>query len=96
MADMYGIELGTAVGGDSAGQGSGVLPGDEDAADHQVELDRVEDAVAVVGLLSDCGERLGLLLVCDAGTNIGDRATGSECDVSNLMRKRVLDQLGLP
>lgn len=58
-----GLALGTAVGGDAVRQGGGVLAGDEDAADHEVELDGVEDAVAVVGLLGDCGEGLGFLLL---------------------------------
>lgn len=57
-----GLALCAAVGGDAVRQGGGVLAGDEDAADHEVELDGIEDAVAVVGLLGDCGEGLGFLL----------------------------------
>lgn len=83
---MQRAGLGAAVGGDAAGQGGGVLAGDEDAADHQVELDGVEDAVAVVGLLGDWGEGecLGLLVlmvdvvVGAVGGAIGDEATGEE------------------
>ena len=80
---MHRIEIRTTVGGDSGRQGGGVLPGDEDASDHQVELDGVEDAVAVVGLLGDCGERTGLRVVGDAGIAIADR-TALDCDVSIL------------
>lgn len=65
-----GLGLGAAVGGDAVGQGGGVLAGDEDAPDHEVELDWVEDAVAVVGLLGDCGEGLLVLLLGVAGTAV--------------------------
>lgn len=71
------LDLGAAVGGYPVGQGGGVLAGDEDAPDHEVELDGVEDAVAVVGLLRDCGKGLGLLVVAVvACATIGGRTTG--------------------
>lgn len=68
------LGLGAPVAGDAVGQSSGVLAGDEDAPDHEVELDGVEDAVSVVGLLGDCGKGLGLLVVAVvACTTIGGR-----------------------
>lgn len=73
---LSSLDFGAAVGGDPVGQGGGVLAGDEDAPDHEVELDGVEDAVAVVGLLGDCGERLGLLVVGVAGAAIGGWTAG--------------------
>lgn len=60
---VHRVGLGAAVGGDAVWQSGGVLAGDEDAADHEVELDWVQDAVAVVGHLGDRGEGLGLVVV---------------------------------
>lgn len=67
---VHRVGLGAAVGGDAVWQGRGVLAGDEDAADHQVELDGVQDAVAVVGHLGDRGEGLGLGLGVVVGRDI--------------------------
>lgn len=67
------------------GQGGGVLAGDEDAPDHEVELDGVEDAVAIVGLLGDRGKRLWLFSVGVAGAartacRTAARTAGSGCE----------------
>ena len=76
VVTTWGLDIGTTVGGDSVRQGGGILAGDEESPDHQVELDRVENAVAVVGLLGYGGEPLGLLLLVVGvdGTTICDRA----------------------
>lgn len=90
VARVQGVELGATVGGDAAGQGGGVLARDEDAADHQVELDRVEDAVAVVGHLGDGGQRLGLGLLVGGvvGGAIEGHVTGDpHVSFSSLVRK---------
>lgn len=94
------LDLGAAVGGDAVGQGGGVLAGDEDAPDHEVELDGVEDAVAVVGLLGDRGEGQGLLVAAvvacaTVGGRTARRTTGCELLVS-LICNRVLGHDGIP
>lgn len=86
-----GLALCTAVGGDAVRQGGGVLAGDEDAADHEVELDWVEDAVAVVSLLGDCGEGLGFLLgggvaVAMAGGRAACWAAGRVVSIADTQR----------
>lgn len=72
--DVYYSSLGTDLGGNTVRQSGSLLAADEDAPGHQVELDWVEEAISIIGLLSNCGDRLWLLLVPIADAAAGIRA----------------------